>query len=336
MAQSGSSGRGGGAGTPRPATKRKKIAEMTDRIDPAQPETVLNFGASIQSQVAQFQDRVMSHVQAKDNRRVIELLDQLLGHLKTLDMSPVGTPSLSRRLRAWRKRLSWTELCLSDYRELGQRIERQIDELNDARSQLLSDAGVFDKLYEQNLTHLQNIGLRLQVLDSSVKQLETKDLPRVRRKLENQADPTFELQIQDMKDQIERLERRRRDLRLTREICMQNAAQIRMAQRDRQMLAERILDSVLNTVPLWKTQVSIALARSRQKEMQKLHQRIKQATQVVLDRNHAALGTLRFEGGGDALPETAPERPMATESKRLPPKASAPAAPIKPASGLEH
>jgi uncharacterized protein YaaN involved in tellurite resistance len=346
MSQAGSSGRGGGANQSASVENRKKIAELTARIRSGKPEAILGFGAAVQSRVSQFQDRLMSHVQAKDNRRVIELLGQLLTQLKTLDMSPAGTPSLARRFRAWRKRLSWTELCLSDYRELGQRIERQIDELDDARSQLLADMEIFEKLYAQNLGHLNEVSLRLQVLSVRTQQLEDKELPKIRKRFETHGEAVDGLRVQDLEEQLERLARRKRDLALTREICLQSAGQIRMAQKDRQMLAERILDSVLNAVPLWKTQVSLALVQSRQKETLRLHDRILQATKQVLDRNHSVLRRARVDAtrsGATALAGTlreaeplAAEQPARRETDRLPPRASVPPAPVKPARGLEH
>ncbi|HXV75756.1 MAG TPA: toxic anion resistance protein [Candidatus Polarisedimenticolaceae bacterium] len=329
--------------------ERKKAFELFGRYDPADPESVLKFGTSVQAQVSKFQDRVMSHVQAKDNRRVIDLLDRLLGRLRALEMTPNGRPSILRKLRAFRSRLSWTEQCMADYHELGQTLERQIDELNDARGQLLAEVAVFEKLYEQNLVLLRNVGLGLRVLDWTVNGLREKLLPRVRRKLRGSHDPEWTLELQDVTDRIDRLERRARDLALTREICVQSARQIRLSQHDRQMLAERILDAVLNAIPLWKTQVSIALIQSRQRETMKLYQRIMRATDQALDRNRSILDQGRLDASRGTRGSLRGTRrgPLAVEPDVRPDRAPAPAAPsatvppapmktMKPAGGLEH
>jgi uncharacterized protein YaaN involved in tellurite resistance len=192
------------------------------------------------------------------------------------------------------------EQCLADYQAVSQKVDKQIDELNENRKQMLSDVEVFRKLYDQNLVHLCKVNARLRALEGKLKHLEEKVRPKIAKKAESYGDPSSRLQLEDLSYQVAGLERRVRDLNLTRDICIQCAGQIRLAQFDRQALAERIVDLVMNVVPLWKTQVSIALAKNRQKETLKLQQRILQATTQVLKRNAAMLKSGRDDSARDA------------------------------------
>ena len=289
------------AGQPFSAADRKKAADLASRIDPARPDSVLKFGAAVQAQVSQFQDRVLSHIQAKENRNVIEAVDHLLDRLKTLEINRTGATWILRKLRELRTGATSNEQYLSQFNKLSREIERQADELSGVRTQLLKDVELFEKLYEQNLTHLRNVSLRVRVLETKREQLEQKVVPKLQKAAEGNNDPLRALAVQDASDQVERLQRRIGDLDLTRTICVQAAGQIRMVEHDRQALAEKIVGATLIAVPLWKTQVNIAVARARQKETLRLHQRLQRATAALSGRNIAML-----KRGGQAVARLSP------------------------------
>jgi uncharacterized protein YaaN involved in tellurite resistance len=271
-----------------PASEQKKVVDLAARINVGNAESVIDFGTSAQKQISTFYERVLTQVRAKDAHNVADVLDDLLRQLKSVNVNGIGRENLLARIPILGTRAASAVRFANEYERVNGNIQRLSDRLLEARKQLLKDVDVFDRLYAQNVEHLDELSFYVRAVEFKLAKLR-KPLPRLKRSAESSDDPMLAHELQDLTGQANRLERKLRELKLTRMIAVQTAGQIRLVQDDVQVLIERIQSSLLNAIPLWRNQIAIALGRHRQRKTVKLQQEIMAVTAEMLKRNSEML-----------------------------------------------
>ena len=279
----------GGKSSPSDPINPKSLASQ---LDPANAEAILGFGLQAQRQMLEFYDRVLSHVRGKDTRHVREELEQLVNELKKLNVTRLREDGLLSRLPPrlpWFRRHRGTSGLFADYEEVSTRVEHLAENLEEARRRLLRDVELFDKLYDQDIKLLEALDLHITAVELKLHQLRRGPLTKLQQTADKSSDPMDQHRLEDFTSQVERLARKDRELKLARTTGIQAARQIRMFQSGIQSLIEGIQGTVLNSVPLWKNHIAIAVSRLRQHKTLQLQGEITRATSAMLEHNSGVL-----------------------------------------------
>ncbi len=263
--------------------KAKKIADAVDYKD---SQAVTVFGISAQREISNFSDTVLSEVRAKDSGYVGEILSNLLVNVKDLDVGSLGQsdgflskiPIIGAVVDKFKK-------FMARYQKLSVQIEKILDELDKARMNLLKDITLMDNMYQKNLEYLADLDIYLVAGQLKLKQLKEEVLPGLQKTAETSGDALDAQKLQDFNQFLNRFEKKLHDLKLSRMIAIQSAPQIRLIQNGNQVLVEKIQSSILNTIPLWKNQVVIAITLFRQNKAVKLQKEVSDTTNELMKKN---------------------------------------------------
>jgi len=197
-----------------------------------------------------------------------------LGEKSLLDRIP-GFKDVSRSLKKFMQR----------YETLEVQIDRIEGELDKARMELLKDIGMFDSLYEKNLEYFRELQVYIVAGEEKIQEIRTETLPSLREQAREKGDPMSAQLVTDFEDTVNRFEKKVHDLKLSKTIAIQTAPQIRLIQNNDKLLVEKIQTAVLNTIPLWKSQIVIALGLSRQQSALKMQREVSDTTNALLKKN---------------------------------------------------
>lgn len=301
------------------ATDLKKIDELSSKIDLGDAEAVLQFGLTAQRQISSFSDRVLSHARAKDAAHVRDLLRDLMRLMKRLNVARLHEDGVLARIPILGTRMGVSDRFFTEYEKVSTQIDRLSERLEEERDHLLKDVELFDKLYEQNLEHHRQLEIYIVAAERRLEGLDRDPVT-----VEGPCTSMDQHRLEESRLQAHRLLKKVDELKLTRTVSIQTAGQIRLIQNGAQVLIEGIQGAILNSVPVWRTQIAIAMAHARRKQTLKLRREVAEATSAMVERSATVL-----ENGG-----TAAAGATAKPSLALPDAAeTAAAAATAPASG---
>ncbi|MBN1533703.1 MAG: toxic anion resistance protein [Spirochaetes bacterium] len=266
--------------------QKKQVEEIAKQIDVEDSQSVIQFGVGAQTGVSNFADTILEGMQSKDTGYVGDILTDLMVQVKSLNvdkLSPSGgvmskIPIISSFVTGMKK-------FVARYDEVNVQIEKITDELTKARMQLLKDITMFDGLYDRNVDYIRDIDLYILAGKMRLQEIQEKTVPELRAKAEQSGDAIDAQRVQDMAQMANRLEKKVHDLQLSRMIAIQTSPQIRLIQNNDQLLVEKIQSSILNTIPLWKNQIVIAIGIFRQKKALEMQKEISETTNELLKKN---------------------------------------------------
>ena len=177
------------------------------------------------------------------------------------------------------------EKLISRYEVLKVQVDRIEAKLEQARMEMLKDIGMFDMMYEKNLEYFRNLNLYIAAGEEKIEELQREELPRLRKEAADSGDPMAAQLVHDFEENAGRFEKKIHDLKLSRTIAIQTAPQIKLIQNNDKLLVDKIQTATLNTIPIWKSQIVIALGLGKQQKVLKLNQEISETTNELLARN---------------------------------------------------
>ncbi len=270
----------------------KKVQELTGQIKLTDPNDVIQYGSSIQAKVSEFADKVLAEIKTKDSGYAGELLNNLLFKVKDLNLDSVGGEgSALSKIPLIGSLFDASKRFLAKFEDLHSQIEKIVDELHLARTNLTKDITLLQSLYEKNLEYFKEIQVYIAAGDQKIKDLRDKILPEMLAKAQAQGDTMASQKYQDMVQMVDRFEKKIHDLKLSRILSLQTGPQIRLIQNGNQVLVEKIQSSILNTIPLWKNQIVIALGLLRQKKALTAQQEVTKTTNDLIQKNAEMLKT---------------------------------------------
>ena len=166
--------------------------------------------------------------------------------------------------------------------------------------EMLKDIGMFDMMYEKNLEYFRNLNLYIAAGEEKIEELQREELPRLRKEAADSGDPMAAQLVHDFEENAGRFEKKIHDLKLSRTIAIQTAPQIKLIQNNDKLLVDKIQTATLNTIPIWKSQIVIALGLGKQQKVLKLNQEISETTNELLARNAQLLKTNTVETAREA------------------------------------
>lgn len=276
--------------------ERQKVLDIAAQIDISDSQSIIQYGNLAQSDISKFSDTILDQIRAKDSGQVGEVLNELLGKVQEVNIDELDPNqkgfSFSRLFGGFKRE---AQKFISRYDKISVQIEKIIDQLDRAKLQLIRDIATLDVMYEKNLEYLHQLDMYIMAGSLKLKELNDKVLPQLKEKASKSGDPVDAQKVKDMAELISRFEKKLHDLKLSRMIAIQTAPQIRLIQNNDQTLVEKIQSSIMNTIPLWKNQIAIAITMLRQQAALKLQRDVTNATNELLTRNSEMLKTSSIE-----------------------------------------
>ncbi|KQC48601.1 toxic anion resistance protein [Geobacillus stearothermophilus] len=270
---------------------REKALALARQIDPANHQAILQYGVAAQAELSKFSHAILHHVQTKDAGPVGEVISELMAKIKEVNPDDLMTAKkgfLSRLFGTVAKPLQG---MVAKYQKIGVEIDKIADQLEKHRHLLFRDIMMLETLYEKNKEYFEALNIYIAAAEYKLEELRTKTIPEKQAAAERSGDQMAWQEVQDLRQFADRLEKRVHDLKLSRQVTIQTAPQIRMIQHMNETLVERIQSSILNAIPLWKNQVVIALTLFRQQKAAEAQKQVAETTNELLLRNSELLKT---------------------------------------------
>lgn len=264
--------------------QRVRVEEVKNSIDLMDSQAALQYGVGAQRNISSFSDNILTQVRSKDSGYVGELMSDLVLKVKEVDVDGLDEgfldklPFLKNASRAVKK-------FMQRYEKLEVQIDRIEQQLDQARMQMLKDITMFDGLYEKNLEYFRELQIYIAAGEEKLKELQEITLPQLRAEATAKGDAMSAQVVRDFEDTVNRFEKKIHDLKLSKAVAIQTAPQIRLIQNNDKMLVDKIQTAILSTIPLWKSQIVIALGLHRQESVLKMQRSVSDATNTLLTKN---------------------------------------------------
>ncbi|MDF2547572.1 MAG: tellurite resistance protein [Anaerosolibacter sp.] len=267
--------------------QQEKIKEIVETINIQDNHFILQYGVEAQKNISSFTDNMLSQVRAKEAGYVGEIMKNLMFKIKELNVDGLGPrkKGFLSRIPLLGSAVDEVEKFIAKYQKLSGDIENIVNELEHAKDQLTRDIIMFDHLYQKNGEYFQQLDMYIAAGKLKLQEIYEEILPRLKEKGEQTNDGFDIQQYNDMSQLVNHFEKKLHDLQLSRTIAIQTAPQIRLIQNNNQVMVEKIQSSVLNTIPLWKNQIIIALGLLRQNKVLQLQKEVTETTNDMLLKN---------------------------------------------------
>jgi uncharacterized protein YaaN involved in tellurite resistance len=271
------------------AEERMRVDTIKKSVNPGDTQAVIQYGVGAQSKVAEFADTVLEEIRSKDGGHAGAVLTDLLVTIKDLNVGSLSSESPLAKIPILGSLVDAARRFIARYEKLSVQIEHIVNELDKARMQLLKDITLLDKLYDKNIAYQHDLDLFILAGEMFLADCRETLIPQLQSKAESTKDPIDAQKLQDAHQFVVRFEKKLHDLKLSRMITIQSAPQIRLIQNNNQALVEKVQTSILNTIPLWKNQIVIAITLFRQKKALTLQKEVSDTTNELLAKNSELL-----------------------------------------------
>ena len=271
--------------------EKEEIKRFSGTIDITNPDHVMLYGADAQKKVSEFSDTILASVKNTDSGEVGDILTKLITELKGFDGVTEQPKGLARLFFSAKKQIAAIQ---ARYDVVSANVETIAGSLEQHQVQLLKDVAMFNQLYDKNLEYFRELSMYIAAGEMRLEEVRNTDLAALREKAGNTNDTMDAQAAKDLADQCDRFEKKLHDLKLTRQVALQMAPQIRMLQNNNALLVERIQSTLVNTLPLWKNQMVLAIGLQHSQQAMKAQKAVTDATNELLRKNAETLkqGTL--------------------------------------------
>ena len=265
---------------------QEKVRKYANDINILNATETLQYGATAQQKLAVFADSALANVRNKDAGQVGQTLTELVGQLEGFSPTSEKKGGL---LGIFKKTSSQIQNLKIRYEKVETSVGRVADTLEDHRVQMLRDIAMLDRLYNENVDYYKQLCFYIVAGREKTETLRSVDLPEAQRKAQETGEPSDAQRANDLSNAIDRFEKKVYDLELTRQISIQMAPQIRLVQNNDALMAEKIHSTLVNTLPLWKSQMVLALGLQNSKAALEAQRFVTDATNKMLKENAEAL-----------------------------------------------
>ena len=276
--------------------EREMVAQFAAKIDVENTAQILQYGAGTQKKMADFSDAALANARTQDLGEVGDLIVSVVGELKGMDADEERKGFLG----FFRKQADKLATMKNRYAKAEVNVEKIADALEQHQVRLLKDSALLDKMYEQNLAYFKKLTMYILAGKQKLEEVRTGKL----RELEQQAKTSGLAEdaqtAKDLADKCARFEKKIHDLELTRAISIQTAPQIRMIQNNDNVMVEKIQTTLMNTIPLWKNQMVLALGIAHSTEAAQAQRQVTDITNALLKQNAEKLHMASVETAKEA------------------------------------
>lgn len=266
--------------------ERKQVEDFVKQIDITQSNVVLQYGSAAQKKIASFSDSTLQSVKTKDLGETGDMLSDLIVELKGFD----ALEEQEKGLAGFFKRQSNKAQGLkAKYESAEKNVDKIVHSLEDHQIQLMKDIELLDQLYEKNMVNYKELTMYILAGKQKLKEVREKDLPALVQRAQKTGLAEDSQKANDLAQLCERFEKKIYDLELTRNVALQMGPQIRLVQNNDTLMTEKIQSTIVNTIPLWKSQMVIALGLNHSKQAIKAQQAVDEMTNSLLRKNADSL-----------------------------------------------
>lgn len=269
-------------------TERKTVDDFASKIDITESNTILQYGAAAQKKVSDFSDTALANVRTKDLGEVGDLLSNLVVELKEYDANDNNEKKGFFANLFDKGQDSVTKFKVK-YDKAEANVEKVASMLEDHQITLLKDIALLDELYARNQQNTKELTMYILAGRKRVKEIRETELPKLVAKAKETNLPEDAQAANDLEQACVRFEKKLYDLELTRQISIQMAPQIRLVQNNDTLMTEKIQSTLVNTIPLWKNQIVLALGISHSKEAMEAQREVTDMTNTLLKKNAETL-----------------------------------------------
>lgn len=262
-------------------SERKMVEDFSKEIDIGNSQLVLEYGAGVQKKMSDFSDSTLSVIRTKDLGEVGDMISNLVVELKGFDASDEDKGILGFFKRGSKK----TQLMRANYDKAENNVNSIVKSLENQQVTLMKDISTLDQMYDLNKNYYKEVSMYILAGKKKLADIKNKELPALREKARLSGLQEDAQNLNDLNNQIDRFEKKLHDLDLSRMISIQTAPQIRMVQNNNILMVEKIQSTIVNTIPLWKNQMVLALGVSHSNEAIRAQREVSNITNELLKKN---------------------------------------------------
>ena len=273
-------------------TERKQIEDFAGQIDLNDTKMIINYGGGVQKQMADFSESVLQNVRTHDLGEVGSMLTGVITDLKNFNPGEEEKGGLFGLFKKQGKKL---EEIKAGYDKAAVNVDKVAQALQQHQITLLKDVDMLDRMYASNLKYYKQLSMYIAAGKKKIADVREKDLAAAKLKAEQSGLAEDAQAAKDLEDQLTRFEKKIYDLELTRAVALQTAPQIRMIQNNDTIMVEKIQSTIVNTIPLWKNQMVLALGLNDSLQAAKAENEVTNMTNQLLMQNAAKLKQTTIE-----------------------------------------
>ncbi|GGH67983.1 hypothetical protein GCM10010978_00520 [Compostibacillus humi] len=274
---------------------KEKAIQLAKQIDPNDQQSIIAFGTEAQKKLHDFSHSMLKQVENKDVGEIGSVLKDLMKKLEEVNPEELAPEKQGFFARIFGKLSRSVNEILTKYQKTGAQIDRISVKLERSKDALVHDNRLLQELFVKNKDFYDALNVYIAAGEVKLAELETEIIPQLKQKAEQTQNQMVFQEVNDMIQFSQRLEKRVHDLKLSRQITLQTAPQIRLIQNTNQALVEKIQSSILTAIPLWKNQIAIALTLMRQRKAVEAQKQVTQTTNELLLKNAEMLKTNTIE-----------------------------------------
>lgn len=274
--------------------ERRQVDEFAKQIDLHNSTAILQYGVGTQKKMADFSGSALENVKTKDLGEVGDMLSDVVTQLKGFDEEEKGF------LGIFKKPAQKLETMKAKYSKAETNVNKICEALEDNQVQLLKDISILDKMYELNLTYFKELSMYILAGKKKLAETRETELPQLLAKAKASGLPEDAQAARDMETLCDRFEKKLHDLELTRVVSIQTAPQIRLVQNSDTMMVEKIQSTIVNTIPLWKSQMVLALGVTHAEQAARAQREVSDMTNELLKKNAEVLKVSAIESAKES------------------------------------
>lgn len=272
-----------------PEERQVQARELAKKIDVNDSQAVISYGSTAQTKLSEFSQSMLNTVSSQDIGPIGDSLNQLMYRLNEAnpDELRVGEGNIFQKMFGKVKQSIYE--ITTKYQKIGAQIDKIATKLNVEKDGLLRDNQMLETLYNKNKDYFDALNIYIAAAELKIEEMKMTTIPEATAKAQSSGDQMDVQVVNDYTQFLDRLDKRTHDLKLARQITIQQAPQIRLIQNTNQALAEKIQASINTAIPLWKNQVAIALTLLRQKDAATAQRQVSETTNDLLKKNSEML-----------------------------------------------
>lgn len=265
--------------------EKKMVDDFVEKIDINNSNSILQYGVGAQKKIADFSETALSNVKTKDLGEVGEMLSNVVNELKTFE----ATDEKKGFLGIFKKPVEKFSQMKAKYDKVDGNLSKICTMLEKHQVQLLKDIAMLDKMYEINKVYFKELSMYILAGKKKLNKLQQEELPKLVERAQASGLPEDAQATNDFVSLCDRFEKKIHDLELTRMISLQMAPQIRLIQNNDSLMSEKIQSTIVNTIPLWKSQIVLALGVAHSSNAAKVQNEVTNMTNELLRKNAETL-----------------------------------------------
>jgi len=265
--------------------EKKMVDQFVEKINLRDSNSILQYGVGAQKKIADFSETALDNVRTKDLGEIGDILSNVVYELKNFE-DVEEKKGILGLFKKGKNKISHMKIR---YAKVEDNINKMCNTLEKHQIQLLKDIAMLDKMYEINKVYFKELSMYILAGKKKLQKLENEELPKLQAKAKKSGLPQDAQEVNDFIALCNRFEKKIHDLELTKMISLQMAPQIRLIQNNDALMSEKIQSTIVNTIPLWKSQIVLALGVAHSSNAAKVQREVTDMTNELLKRNAETL-----------------------------------------------